>query len=136
MSKTRCKIVAGTNKVVQSMSPVSTILSSRKGNKNRIREIRRPRQRKGERVKEERLYNYNSHCNTTTTATATRNMQHQHVKAAAAAPDAILGFSVLHCHGVFLSGDQQQQQQQQKPLQQQEEKVAKIHIHSSSKRKK
>ena len=42
------------------------------------------------------------------------------------------GFSVLHCHGVFPSGDQQQQQQ--KPLQQQEEKVAKIH--SSSKRKK
>ena len=41
------------------------------------------------------------------------------------------GFSVLHCHGVFPSGDQQQQQQ--KPLQQQEEKVAKIH--SSSKRK-
>ena len=41
-------------------------------------------------------------------------------------------FSVLHCHGVFPSGDQQQQQQ--KPLQQQEEKVAKIH--SSSKRKK
>ena len=34
------------------------------------------------------------------------------------------GFSVLHCHGVFLSGDQQQQQ---KPLQRQEEKVAKIH---------
>ena len=45
---------------------------------------------------------------------------------------AILGFSVLHCHGVFPSGNQQQQQQ--KPLQQQEEKVAKIH--SSSKRKK
>ena len=44
----------------------------------------------------------------------------------------VRGFSVLHCHGVFLSGDQQQQQQ--KPLQQQEEKVAKIH--SSSKRKK
>ena len=44
------------------------------------------------------------------------------------------GFSVLHCHGVFLSGDQQQQQQ--KPLQRQEEKVAKIHIHSSSKKKK
>ena len=43
------------------------------------------------------------------------------------------GFSVLHCHGVFLSGDQQQQQQ--KILQEQEEKVAKIHIHSSSKRK-
>ena len=42
------------------------------------------------------------------------------------------GFSVLHCHGVFPSGNQQQQQQ--KPLQQQEEKVAKIH--SSSKRKK
>ena len=42
------------------------------------------------------------------------------------------GFSVLHCHGVFLSGDQQQQQQ--KPLQRPEEKVAKIH--SSSKRKK
>ena len=42
------------------------------------------------------------------------------------------GFSVLHCHGVFPSGDQQQQQQ--KPLQKQEEKVAKIH--SSSKRKK
>ena len=42
------------------------------------------------------------------------------------------GFSVLHCHGVFPSGDQQQQQQ--KSLQQQEEKVAKIH--SSSKRKK
>ena len=42
-----------------------------------------------------------------------------------------MGFSVLHCHGVFPSGDQQQQQ---KPLQQQEEKVAKIH--SSSKRKK
>ena len=42
------------------------------------------------------------------------------------------GFSVLHCHGVFPSGDQQQQQQ--KPFQQQEEKVAKIH--SSSKRKK
>ena len=42
-------------------------------------------------------------------------------------------FSVLHCHGVFLSGDQQQQQQQQKPLQRQEEKVAKIH---SSKKKK
>ena len=41
------------------------------------------------------------------------------------------GFSVLHCHGVFPSGDQQQQQ---KPLQQQEEKVAKIH--SSSKKKK
>ena len=41
------------------------------------------------------------------------------------------GFSVLHCHGVFPSGDQQQQQQ--KPLQQQEEKLAKIH--SSSKRK-
>ena len=41
------------------------------------------------------------------------------------------GFSILHCHGVFPSGDQQQQQ---KPLQQQEEKVAKIH--SSSKRKK
>ena len=41
------------------------------------------------------------------------------------------GFSVLHCHGIFPSGDQQQQQQ---PLQQQEEKVAKIH--SSSKRKK
>ena len=41
------------------------------------------------------------------------------------------GFSVLHCHGVFPSGNQQQQQ---KPLQQQEEKVAKIH--SSSKRKK
>ena len=38
-------------------------------------------------------------------------------------------FSVLHCHGVFLSGDQQQQ----KPLQRQEEKVAKIH---SSKKKK
>ena len=38
-------------------------------------------------------------------------------------------FSVLHCHGVFPSGDQQQQ----KPLQQQEEKVAKIQ--SSSKRK-
>ena len=36
------------------------------------------------------------------------------------------GFSVLHCHGVFPSGDQQQQQQ--KPLQQQEEKVAKIII--------
>ena len=44
------------------------------------------------------------------------------------------GFSVLHCHGVFLSGDQQQQQQ--KLLQEQEEKVAKIHIHSSSKKKK
>ena len=44
------------------------------------------------------------------------------------------GFSVLHCHGVFLSGDQQQQLQ--KPLQRQEEKVAKLHIHSSSKRKK
>ena len=42
------------------------------------------------------------------------------------------GFSVLHCHGVFPSGDQQQQQP--KPLQQQEEKVAKIH--SSSKKKK
>ena len=42
------------------------------------------------------------------------------------------GFSVLHCHGVFPSGDQQQQQQ--KSLQQQEEKVA--NIHSSSKRKK
>ena len=42
------------------------------------------------------------------------------------------GFAVLHCHGVFPSGDQQQQQQ--KPLQKQEEKVAKIH--SSSKRKK
>ena len=42
------------------------------------------------------------------------------------------GFSVLHCHCVFLSGDQQQQQQ--KPLQRQEEKVAKIH--SSSKKKK
>ena len=41
------------------------------------------------------------------------------------------GFSVLHCHGVFPSGDQQQQP---KPLQQQEEKVAKIH--SSSKKKK
>ena len=41
-------------------------------------------------------------------------------------------FSILHCHGVFPSGDQQQQQQ--KLLQQQEEKVAKIH--SSSKRKK
>jgi len=40
-------------------------------------------------------------------------------------------FSVLHCHGVFPSGDQQQQQ---KPLQQQEEEVAKIH--SSSKMKK
>ena len=39
VSKTRCKIVAGTNKVVQSMSPVSTILSSRKGNKNRNWEI-------------------------------------------------------------------------------------------------
>ena len=35
------------------------------------------------------------------------------------------GFSVLHCHGVFSSGDQQQQQ---KSLQQQEEKVAKIII--------
>ena len=46
---------------------------------------------------------------------------------------AILGFSVLHCHGVFASGDEQQQQQ--KLLQEQEEKVAKIHIHSSSKRK-
>ena len=34
------------------------------------------------------------------------------------------GFSVLHCHGVCLSGDQQ------------EEKVAKLHIPSSSKRKK
>ena len=45
---------------------------------------------------------------------------------------AIWGFSVLHCHGVFLSGDQQQQQQ--KPLQRQEEKVAKIH--SSRKKKK
>ena len=44
------------------------------------------------------------------------------------------GFSVLHCHGVFLSGDQQQQLQ--KPLQRQEEKVAKLHIHSSSKKKK
>ena len=44
----------------------------------------------------------------------------------------IWGFSVLHCHGVFPSGDQQQQQQ--KLLQQQEDKVAKIH--SSSKRKK
>ena len=43
----------------------------------------------------------------------------------------IWGFSVLHCHGVFPSGDQQQQQ---KRLQQQEERVAKIH--SSSKRKK
>ena len=42
------------------------------------------------------------------------------------------GFSVLHCHGVFPSGDQQQQQP--KPLQQQEGKPAKIH--SSSKRKK
>ena len=42
------------------------------------------------------------------------------------------GFSVLHCHGVFPSGDQQQQQP--KPLQQQEEKIAKIH--SSSKKKK
>ena len=42
------------------------------------------------------------------------------------------GFSVLHCHGVFPSGDQQQQQQ--KRLQQQEEKPAKIH--SSSKKKK
>ena len=41
-------------------------------------------------------------------------------------------FSVLHCHGVFPSGDQQQQQQ--KCLQQQDEKVAKIH--SSSKKKK
>ena len=41
------------------------------------------------------------------------------------------GFSVLHCHGVFPSGDQQQQP---KPLQQQEEKVARIH--SSSKKKK
>ena len=40
-------------------------------------------------------------------------------------------FSVLHCHGVFPSGDQQQQQ---KCLQQQDEKVAKIH--SSSKKKK
>ena len=39
VSKTRCKIVAGTNKMVQSMSPVSTILSSRKGEKNRNREI-------------------------------------------------------------------------------------------------
>ena len=43
----------------------------------------------------------------------------------------IWSFSVLHCHGVFPSGDQQQQQ---KHLQQQEEKVAKIH--SSSKKKK
>ena len=43
------------------------------------------------------------------------------------------GFSVLHCHGVFPSGDQQQQQQQ-KRLQQQEAKPAKIH--SSSKKKK
>ena len=42
------------------------------------------------------------------------------------------GFSVLHCHGVFPSGDQQKQQQ--KRLQQQEGKPAKIH--SSSKRKK
>ena len=42
------------------------------------------------------------------------------------------GFSVLHCHGVFPSGDQQQQQQ--KRLQQQEEKPAKSH--SSSKKKK
>ena len=42
------------------------------------------------------------------------------------------GFSVLHCHDVFPSGDQQQQQQ--KRLQQQEEKPAKIH--SSSKKKK
>ena len=41
------------------------------------------------------------------------------------------GVSVLHCHGVFPSGDQQQQQ---KPLQQREEKVAKTQ--SSSKRKK
>jgi len=41
------------------------------------------------------------------------------------------GFSLLHCHGVFPSGDQQQQQ---KPLQQPEEKATKIH--SSSKRKK
>ena len=41
------------------------------------------------------------------------------------------GFFVLHCHGVFPSGDQQQQQ---KPLQQWAEKAAKIH--SSSKRKK
>ena len=41
------------------------------------------------------------------------------------------GFSVLHCHGVFPSGDQQQQQ---KRLQQQDEKVAKIH--GSSKKKK
>ena len=40
------------------------------------------------------------------------------------------GFSVLHCHDVFPSGDQQQQ----KRLQQQEEKPAKIH--SSSKKKK
>ena len=40
-------------------------------------------------------------------------------------------FSVLHCHGVFLSGDQQQQQ---KPLQRQDENGTKIH--SSSKRKK
>ena len=40
------------------------------------------------------------------------------------------GFSVLHCHGVFPSGDQQQQQ---KPLQQQEEKVAKIHSNSKKK---
>ena len=37
------------------------------------------------------------------------------------------GFSVLHCHGVFPSGDQQQQQNHL------QEKVAKIH---SSKRKK
>jgi hypothetical protein len=37
--------------------------------------IRRPRQRKGERVKEERLYNYNSYCNATTTATATQLQQ-------------------------------------------------------------
>ena len=43
------------------------------------------------------------------------------------------GFSVLHCNGVFPSGDQQQQQQ--KPLQRQEEKVAKIHIHSSKRKK-
>ena len=40
------------------------------------------------------------------------------------------GVSVLHCHGVFPSGDQQQQQ---KPLQQQEENGAKIHSSSKGK---
>ena len=97
-----------------------------------------PGQRKGERVRAERLWTQKPSTTTTTTIAAARrkNSQNHHFLWVSEVTLGIFGvqfwgFSVLHCHGVFPSGDQQQQQ---KRLQQQEEKPAKIH--SSSKKKK